>query len=154
MPINSSSFFAIIQLFSKLSSENNSTKMFIKILKSISSYVYRGSLSLFIAALKVLYGYVDKVKVMLNPLSLHFIHLHLKFILSAKFFSILIRPLPLLCGTIPLCWSDFACYTNFCLQTDQLFSYTSRIMCSIHCKRKLHIIAAILTNGKMIKSRF
>lgn len=50
----SSSFFAINQLFSKLSSENNSTKMFIKILKSISSYVYRCSLSLFIVAFKVL----------------------------------------------------------------------------------------------------
>lgn len=44
-------FFAMIQLFGKLSSENNSTKMFIKILKSISSYVYRCSLGLFIAAL-------------------------------------------------------------------------------------------------------
>lgn len=42
------SFFAIIKLFSKLSSKNNSTKMFIKILKSISSYVYLCSLRLFI----------------------------------------------------------------------------------------------------------
>lgn len=51
----SSSFFAISQLFSKLSSEN-STKMFIKILKSISSYVYRCSLSLFISAFKGFIG--------------------------------------------------------------------------------------------------
>ena len=54
---SSSSFFAILQSFRKLSSENNSTKMFIKILKSISSYVYRCSLSLFIVAFRVLWAY-------------------------------------------------------------------------------------------------
>lgn len=47
----SSSFIAIIQTFSKLSSEN--CKMFIKILKSISSYVHRCSVSLFIGVFKV-----------------------------------------------------------------------------------------------------
>lgn len=41
--------------------------MFIKILKSISSYVYHCSLSLFIAAFKVLQACLDKVKGILDP---------------------------------------------------------------------------------------
>lgn len=83
---NSSSFFAIIQLFSKLSSKN-STKMFIKILKSISSYVYCCSLSLFIAALKFYRLVCRRLNASFTSsscLSFFLIHLNQKSILSAN----------------------------------------------------------------------
>lgn len=135
----SSSFFAIIQLFSKLTSEN-STKMFIKILKSISSYVYHCSLSLFIAAFKHFIGLLGASKRPARP-SFPFFPFN-SFKPEIDFvskFRVFFHPVSysifaLVCNLSPLissCWLNYSCF----LQTGPLILYTSRVYAQvIQCK--------------------